>query len=126
MTVVEAVVGALLVLSVAGGFVLADGGAPPAREAALDRQAADALTLLLREPLSGGPTLADALASSATFDRNRTAVEARLAALLPEGAFFRLTTPHGAVGDPRLRGVPTGHAARATGDGSVRLRVWYG
>jgi hypothetical protein len=80
----------------------------------------------VREPLPDGPTLAGALRSAAAFDRNRTAVRNRLAALLPDGAFFRLATPHGTVGQPRLDGVPTGRAARATRHGRVRLWVWYG
>lgn len=127
MTVVEAVVGALLILSVAGGFVVAgDGDARATRNAALDREADDAMALLVREPLADGPTLVGAIRSPAAFERNRTTVESRLAALLPDGAFFRLTTPHGAVGQPLLDGVPTGRSARVTRYGRVRLWVWYG
>jgi hypothetical protein len=126
MTVVEAVVGALLVLSVAGGFVLVDGDDRGTRDAALDREADDALTLLVREPLPDGPTLVGAVRSSTTFEANRTAVRSRLDALLPDGAFFRLSTPHGAIGQPRVDGIPTGHAVRTTRFGRLGLWVWYG
>jgi len=126
MPVVEAVVGAVVILAVAGGFVVAgDGEGRAARTAQLDREAADALWLLAEEPF-GNRTLAGTLASEAAFEGNRSVLGARLDALVSDGAFFRLTTPYGAVGQPRVDGVPTGHATRTTRRGTVRLRVWYG
>lgn len=127
MPLVEAVVGALVILAVAGGFVVAgDGDGRAARTAQLDREAADALWLLAEEPFAENRTLAGVLAAEERFARNRSAVRARLVALLPDGAFFRLETPHGAVGQPAVDGVPAGEAARTTRHGRVRLRVWYG
>lgn len=127
LPVVEAVVGALLILAVAGGFVVAGDGDDRATGAAqLDREAADALSLLVAEPVAENRTLDGALASESAFERNRSAVESRLTALLPDGAFFRLETPHGTVGVPRVDGVVTGRSSVVTRHGEVRLWVWYG
>jgi len=127
MPLVEAAVGALVILAVAGGFVVAgDGDARAARTAQLDREAADALWLLAEEPFAENRTLAGTLVAEEAFAGNRSVLQGRLVALLPDGAFFRLETPHGAVGQSQVDGVPTGEATRTTRYGRVRLRVWYG
>lgn len=127
LPVVEAVVGALLILAVAGGFVVVgDGDGRAARTAQLDREAADALSLLAVEPFGENRTLDGVLSSESTFGRNRSAVESRLTALFPDGAFFRLETPRGTVGPPRVDGVPAGRSSVVTRYGEVRLWVWYG
>ena len=127
LPVVEAVVGALLILAVAGGFVVAgDGDDRATRAAQLDQEAADALSLLVAEPVAENRTFDGALASESTFDRNRSVIESRLTALFPDGAFFRLETPRGTVGVPRVDGVETGRSSVVTRHGEIRLWVWYG
>lgn len=126
-SLVEAAVGALLILSVAAGFlwvpVDSDAGSAPTT---LDRTAADALSMLAAEPPagSGRSRLAAACRSPGSFATERDALERRLAAILPASVFGRLDTPHGTLGPPQPGGVPVGRETHTVGGCTVTLRVW--
>lgn len=124
-SLVEAAVGALLILSVVAGFlwVPADGSAPTTT---LDRTADDALAVLAAEPPagSGRNRLAAACRSPESFATERDALDRRLAAALPTAVFGRLETPHGTVGPPQPDGAPVGRATRTVAGCTVTLRVW--
>ncbi|MFB6091015.1 MAG: hypothetical protein ABEJ97_08150 [Halobellus sp.] len=127
-SLVEAVVGALLVLAVVAGFlwVPVDGGTDPRAT----RLAEDALAVLYAEPPAGTghSRLTAACRSEAAFATERDPLATRLGAVLPAGAFGRLETPHGAVGPPVPDAAAAGDAGRATletGRCAVTLRVWF-
>jgi len=126
LSVVEAGVGAILVLAVAMGFALG-GPQPDGRSAQLDAYAADAATVLAGEPPRhrGATRLAEVVGSPAAFDRERAALERRVARILPDNLLFRVTTPHGAVGFRKPAGVAVGSATVTTAGGDVTIRVWY-
>ncbi|RLM59689.1 hypothetical protein DVK02_02830 [Halobellus sp. Atlit-31R] len=125
-SLIEAVVGALLILSVVAGFLWLP-TAESETGADFDRTAADALAVLDAEPSAGAghSRLAAACRSPGAFATERSALRARLDAVLPAGALGRLTLPHGTVGPPSPNGVPSGRASLATGRCTVTLRVWY-
>ncbi len=126
MSLLEAALGIVLVTGVALGFAL---GVPAAdtRSVQLDRYADDAATLLSESPPrhEGGSRLAEVAASADAFDRERAALERRVGRVLPENVMFRLSTPHGAVGQPVPNGVAVGRATVTTPAGPVTIRVWY-
>jgi hypothetical protein len=126
LSVVEAGVGAILILAVAMGFALG-GPQPDGRSAQLDAYAADAATVLAGEPPRhrGATRLAEVVGSPAAFDRERAALERRVARILPDNLLFRVTTPHGAVGFRKPAGVAVGSATVTTAGGDVTIRVWY-
>lgn len=126
LSAVEAGVGVLLVLSVAASFALGV-PAPDTREAQLDAYATDAATVLRTEPpRHGGATrLAEVAASRTRFERERDALDRRVARILPDNLMYRVRTPHGSVGYLRPRSVPVGHAAVTTVNGDVTIWVWY-
>ncbi|WP_311171422.1 DUF7262 family protein [Halobellus ordinarius] len=125
-SLVEAAVGALLVLSVVAGFLWVPAGVDSA-ETGLDETAEDTLAVLAAEPPTGTgrSRLAAACRSPSSFETEREALRTRLDAVLPVGVFGRLETPHGAVGPAMPDGVPSGRAREATGQCVVTLRVWY-
>jgi hypothetical protein len=127
-SLVEAAVGALLILSVVAGFLWVPAGetAEPTTTA-LDRTAADTLSILAAEPPaagSGRSRLSAACRSPESFAAERDALERRLAAALPAGVFGRIGTPYGTAGPARPTGVPTGHATRIVAGCRITLRVW--
>jgi len=126
-SLVEAAVGALLILSVVAGFlwVPVEGGADPTATA-LDRTAADTLSVLAAEPpVDGGRNrLSAACRSPSSFAAERDALDRRLHSALPTSVFGRIETPHGTVGPARPTGVPTGSATRTVAGCTVTLRVW--
>jgi len=127
-SLVEAAVGALLILSVVAGFLWVPAGqAGTSVETTLDRTAADALAVLDSEPPvgEGRSRLAAACRSQRAFAVEADALAERLGAVLPESVFGRIETPHGTVGAPKPNGVPTGRATLPTGRCAVTLRVWY-
>jgi hypothetical protein len=126
LPLVEAVVGALLVAAVAMGFALGV-PEPGTRTAQLDAYADDATTLLATDPPAGTGTsrLAAASRSTASFDRERAALAARLDELLPAAVVYRLRTPAGSLGYRPPTGRPVGRAVTPTAYGSVVLEVWY-
>jgi hypothetical protein len=126
LSVAEAAVGAVLVLAVATGFVLGV-PAPDTRSQQLEAYAADAATVLAREPPRHreATRLAEVARSEAAFQRERDALERRVDRILPDNLMYRVETPHGAVGFRQPAGVATGEATVTTVNGPVRIRVWY-
>ncbi|MEF8800773.1 MAG: hypothetical protein V5A38_02615 [Halolamina sp.] len=126
LSAVEAAIGVLLLFAATATFAL---GVPDAgaEEAQLDEYAADAATVLSREPpRHEGPTRLDEVSRSrAAFERERDALERRVERILPENLMFRVVTPHGAVGFQRPTDAPTGRATVPTLSGRVRIWVWY-
>jgi len=126
LSVVEATIGLLLLLSIAAAFSL--GVAPADTDTdQLEVYASDAATLLeTAEPQHAGQTrLAEVAASAGALDREGAALRRRAERVLPDNVMFRIETPHGAIGYHVPPGVPTGTATVATGSGDVTLRVWY-
>ena len=126
-SLVEAVVGALLITSAVAGFVWVPvGGEAGSPASTLDRTADDALSVLAAEPSVGGGRnrLAAACRSPESFATERDALERRLGVVLPTSVFGRLETPYGSVGPPQPAGVPVGRATRTVAGCSVTLRVW--
>lgn len=127
-SLVEAVVGALLILSVVAGFawVPVEGEGDPAATT-LDRTAADTLSILAAEPPaadSGRSRLSAACRSPSSFAAERDALDRRLRTTLPTTVFGQIQTPHGTVGAARPTGVPAGSATRTVAGCTVTLRVW--
>lgn len=126
LTTVEAVLGVLLLSSVAFVFVF---GMPanPADETQLDLYASDTATVLSSEgPRHADQTrLAELAASRETFERERGALERRLDRLLPANVLYRIETQYGTVGHPLPADVRTGTATVSTVNGDVTVRVWY-
>ncbi|MFB6304715.1 MAG: hypothetical protein ABEH47_06080 [Haloferacaceae archaeon] len=127
LPVVEAVVGALLVVGVTVAFGVGVPG--PGREAAqLERYAGDTAGALADTPAreGDGPLVARALASERSFDRRRDRLRTQTDRLLPATVRFRLLTPYGTLGPPRPPGATVGRALVPTGAGNVTVEVWYG
>jgi hypothetical protein len=126
LSAVEAAIGVLLLFAATATFAL---GVPDAgaEEAQLDEYAADAATVLSREPpRHEGPTRLDEVSRSrSAFERERNALERRVERILPENLMFRVVTPHGAVGFQRPTDAPTGRATVSTLSGRVIIWVWY-
>jgi len=126
LTVVEAVVGVLLLTTVAFTFALGLPGST-ADTTQLDLYASDAATILSTEgPRHADQTrLAEIVASEEAFDRERAALRRRVDRLLPANLLFRVETRHGVVGHRLPAGVQTGKATVPTVNGDVTIRVWY-
>jgi hypothetical protein len=126
LSVVEAGVGVVLILAVAMGFALGT-GPPDDRSAQLELYAQDAATVLAGEPPrhDGATRLGEVVRSPGAFDRERDALERRVARILPDNLMFRVETPHGAVGFRKPAGVAVGAASATTAHGDVTIRVWY-
>lgn len=126
LSAVEGAVGVLLVLGALASF-FAGVPAPNREAAALDATAEDAATVLSGEsPRHAGATrLAEVARSPEAFERERDALERRVAAVLPENVLFRVRTPHGTVGYTPPDDVPVGVATVPTRYGDVTVRVWY-
>lgn len=126
LSAVEGAIGVLLVLGALGTFAA---GVPTADRdaAALDAMASDAATVLAGEnPRHAGATrLAEVARSEDAFERERDALERRVASVLPENVMFAVRTPHGSVGAEPPDGVPVGVATVPTRYGDVTIRVWY-
>lgn len=126
LSVVEALVGLVLVIGTVSAFALSP-PAPATGEAQLDRYARDTLTVLRSDaPADDGRSRLAALTRSAgSFEAEREAADRRIRSLLPAHLSYRVTTPHGTFGDPRPpAGRPVGRAHATTADGPVTLRVW--
>jgi len=127
LSVVEAGVGAMLVLAVAAGFVLGAPDAPGVRDQQLEAYAADVATVLADEPPRhrGATRLSELTISGAAFERERAALDRRVDRLLPDALFYQVETPHGTVGYDYPAGVAVGTATVTTVGGGVTVRVWY-
>ncbi|UIP00363.1 hypothetical protein Hbl1158_03050 [Halobaculum sp. CBA1158] len=126
LPVVEAAVGVAFLLTVAASFGLAL-PEPGTAEAQLDAYADDALAVLNEEPPrhAADTRLAEVSRSPAAFERERDALEVRVARILGDNLLFRVETPHGAVGHARPTATATGRASATTPGGEVVLWVWY-
>lgn len=126
VTVIEAALGLLLLISVTFTFAL---GVPEAgtAETQLDAYASDAATLLANEPPRHAEQtrLREVLDSESSFEREREALERRVERILPPNVMYRLETEHGTVGHPLPDEVPTGTATVTTTGGTLTIRVWY-
>jgi hypothetical protein len=127
LSVIEAGIGVLLVLTIVLAFAL---GLPAAetRESQLTAYAADATGVLAGEPPrhGGGNRLSEVARSESTFLRERAALERRVGEILPENLFFQIETPHGTVGYRKPSGVAVGESTVTTINGDVTVRVWFG
>jgi hypothetical protein len=125
LSIVEAVVGLVVVLAAATTFLV---GLPEAGagEADLSRLADDGLTVLDSTPPAGdGASRLTALAREpGSFAVERSDADAQLRELYPRRVRYRLETPNGAIGDPLPPARTVGTARRYTPDGDVTLRVW--
>ncbi|AGN01322.1 hypothetical protein L593_06875 [Salinarchaeum sp. Harcht-Bsk1] len=126
MPIVEAGIGVVLILSLAGLLALGT-PAPQADDPQLEVYAEDVAVVLAEEPpRHGGTTRLDELTRSRdSFEREAPALERRVEALLPENLLYRIETPHGAVGFERPGGAVTGAATVTTQHGVVRVEVWH-
>ena len=127
LTVVEAVVGVVLVMGVAAGFTVVSTGPSPSTPQ-LDTLADDAATVLASEPTAGGrdSRLAALARSEGSFAATRRSTRERLTDLLPADVLFRVRTPHGSVGHPQPPTATVGSTTVPTRYGPVTIRVWYG
>lgn len=126
LSVVEAGVGVLFVLSVTAGFALGL-PAPATAETQLDAYAADTITVLSTEPPRhrAATRLSEVVNSSESFERERDALDRRVERILPDNLMYRLETPHGTVGFRRPSSGVAGRASVATASGEVTVWVWY-
>ncbi|MEA5388120.1 hypothetical protein VB779_14465 [Haloarculaceae archaeon H-GB11] len=126
LSALEGAVGVVLVLTVAMGFTLGVPN-PDGRAVQLEAYAEDTATLLANEPPQhGGNTRLDEIvATEASFRRERSTLRNRVDRILPANVFFRVVTPHGAIGRHEPAGVAVGSATVPTTAGTVEIRVWY-
>lgn len=127
LSVVEAVVGVVLVVGVAAGFTV--GTAPsPSPEPHLDALAHDTVTVLGSEPTDAGDeTRLVALARTpSSFEGSRDSTRDLIERLLPADVAFRVVAPHGSLGYPRPPSTAVGSVTATTRYGRVTVRVWYG
>lgn len=125
LSLVEAAVGVVFVLTVAATFGLAL-PEPGTAEAQLDTYAADAATLLAHEDPAAddGPHVAT-IDDRETFEHERDAFDRRVDDLLPDNLLYRVRTPWGIVGVEPPPDVTTGGATVATPNGQLTVEVWY-
>jgi hypothetical protein len=125
MPVVEAGVGVVLILSLAGLLALGT-PAPAADDPQLDVYAEDVAMVLAEEPSRHGGTsrLDELTRSQRSFEREAPALERRVETLLPENHLYRIETPHGVVGYERPAGAVAGATTVTTQHGDVRVEVW--
>lgn len=151
MPLVEAGIGVVLILGLAGMLALGT-PAPQASDPQLDAYAADVGTVLSEEPARhDGTTRIDEVSRSPEqFEREADALERRVDDLLPDNLLFRLevqfdgsaggTAGSGdgndgadsgraaetrTAGFDRPAGAVTGSATVTTSHGRVRIEVWY-
>ena len=126
LSLIEAGVGVVFLLTVAMGFALGV-PQPDTREPQLDVYAEDAATVLRGEaPRHQGTTrLAEVVASEGSFERERAALDRRVERILPDNLMYRVETPHGAVGFQKPASVPVGRPTVTTVNGDVTIWVWY-
>ncbi|SNR53294.1 DUF7262 family protein [Halorubrum vacuolatum] len=126
LSLVEAAVGLVFVLTVAATFGLAL-PEPGTTEAQLDTYATDVATIVAHErPADGdGPRMAD-IDDRETFERERETLERRIDELLPDNLLYRMETPWGTLGVEPPASVRTGGATVTIPAGTVTVEVWYG
>ena len=134
MPLVEAGIGVVLILGIAGMLALGL-PAPDATDPQLDAYAADVATVLGEEPArhEGTTRLDEVSRSPAQFDREADALEDRVDDLLPDNILFRVTVQFHAtdsdaqrtIGIERPTGAVTGTETVTTSHGQVHVEVWY-
>lgn len=125
LSLVEAAVGVVFVLTVAASFGIALPD-PGTTEAQLDAYASDTTTVLANEPpRHGDETRLVEVADAESFDRERDALDRRVDRFLPDNLLYRVTTPGGTVGFDPPRGETVGRATVVTSAGDVVVEVWY-
>lgn len=126
LSVVEAVVGLLVVLAAATTFVV---GLPEtgSEGAELTVLASDGVIVLDATPPEGdGVSRLTVLARDRSgYVRERGYARDQLDALYPTGVQYRLETPYGAIGKPLPPRGPIGNARTHTRDGALTLWVWF-
>jgi len=127
LSIIEAVVGVVLVLGVAAGFVVGVSGSPSSTPQ-LDTLARDTATVLGSEPTESGrdSRLAALARSDRAFEQVRTPTRERIERLLPADVVFEVRTPRGTFGYPRSPTAAVGSVTVPTRYGPVTIRVWYG
>jgi hypothetical protein len=121
LSVLEAGVAALLVLAVAGLFVLGPG--PPTSDDRLDRHAGDLGTLLVDGDPSV-PRLSVILADDERYVRHRGDVADLIRTVLPADVQYRLETDYGTLGAPRPPSATAERTRVLTANGSATIWVW--
>lgn len=126
LPVAEAAIGVALLFAVTATFGLGV-GEPPSSEAQLDAYASDAATVLADgSPAHADRTrLAELARSPLTVQRERAALREQVERTLGANLFFRIETPHGAIGAALPRDRPLGRATVPTRNGLVVIWVWY-
>lgn len=126
MPAVEGALAVVLVVGVAAGFALGV-GQPDTERQQLGAYASDAATILAQEPPRhrSGARLVEVTRSADAFERERDALDRRVARILPDNVMFAVETPHGRVGHRKPDRVATGVATVTTRHGDVTIRVWY-
>ncbi|WP_418280429.1 DUF7262 family protein [Halorubrum sp. DTA98] len=125
LSLVEAAVGVVFVLTVAASFGIALPD-PGTTEAQLDAYASDTTTVMANEPpRHGDATRVVEVADAEAFDRERDALDRRVDRILPDNLLYRVTTPGGSVGFDPPRGTTIGRATVVTPAGEVIVEVWY-
>lgn len=126
MPVVEAAIGVVMIVGIAGLLALGT-PSPTAADPQLDVYADDVATVLDQDaPRHGGTTRLDEVSrSSDAFDREADAIEERVDELLPDTLLFRIETPHGTVGFERPDGAAFGTLTVTTQHGTVVIEVWH-
>lgn len=125
ISVIEAGVGVVLVLSVAMGFTLGV-PTPDAETSQLDAYAEDVATVLVNEPpRHGGKTRIEEVAARDAKEREYDALEARVERILDDNLMYRIELPHGTVGYIRPASRPAGRATVPTAGGEVTVWIWY-
>lgn len=126
LSLIEAAVGALFILTVTMGFALGV-PQPDTREPQLDRYAEDAATVLASEPPrhQGVTRLAEIVRTNESFHRERDTLDRRVDRILPDNLLYRVETRHGSVGFRKPAGVPVGRHTVTTVDGDITIWVWY-
>ncbi len=109
LSLIEAAVGVVFVLTVAATFGLALPD-PGTTEAQLDAYADDTATIV---------------ADEFHDHRDGTAMDDRIDRLLPDNLLYRVTTPAGTVGFEPPVGQTTGRAVLVIPDGEIVVEVWY-
>lgn len=122
LSLLEAGVATLLILAVAGLFVL--GPADPPTDNHLDRYAGD-LETVLADPGPESVPIDHLLGSRESFEEHQESVMETVRSVLPPTLSYRLETDQGTIGDPRPVAVHTGTRRIVTANGTATLWVWY-
>lgn len=122
LSVLEAGIATLLVLSVASLFVLSP--TAPDQSQQLDQHASDLGELLTTEGLET-PPLDVVLGSDEAFENDASTLEAITRTALPAAVQYRIETPRGPLGERRPPSATAVSHQVVTANGTVTIWVWY-